>query len=444
MLSLQGDWICFQNRPLVSVNPRKKVLSSGCGQTRVSSVGGEHPFLRDRIRFIQYRPISHWISETAARVVLHGGQQGTILHLSCTQEDCRIHLDGLPWDHNHLVFHIAHKTEEACFGGFDRFHVPSIKEAQAGAFAWQAGSQTIWARAGHLAPLNGYCTSGGFWLKVLSPALTKFRIREGKPDTAGISENTIEVWDASASLHVGLGCGFEAGFHSLAGEGAMFFSAPDRPEIRELPGRPSIWNSSGSPIPFPVMISGGVAACEKKASDLPTEIRRRMLVIEDWQGMKRTLLSATPNCSWKADPEQYHRLADLVSRLQASGHRCGCNVLPFVNLDSEMHREASVRGYCLMARNGHEYEDRVRENPVAWIDLTQPNAVSWMQEQMRLLADTYHFTGFLAAMDEPFPVKAAAASGNVLTLRNDWALRWYDACRLAFEEDSDIVVLTEA
>ena len=444
MLSLQGDWICFRNRPLVSVNPRKKVLSSGCGQTRVSSSGAEHPFLRDRTHLCHYRPISHWVSETAARVVLQGGQQGTILHLSCTQDDCRIHMDGLPWDHNHLVFHLAHKTEETCFGGFDRYRMPNIVAAQTGMFVWQAGGHTIWAHAGHLAPLNGYCTSGGFWLEVLSPALTRFRMEEGKPDLAGILENTIEVWDASASLRIGLGCCFEEGFHGLAGEGATFFSAPDHQEIRKPPDRSGIPLSFSDPVQVPFRISGGVAACEKKVSGLKAEDEWRMLVIEDWQGMKRTLLSATPNCSWKADPELYHRLADLVGRLQASGHRCGCNVLPFVNLDSEMHREASVRGYCLMARNGHEYEDRVRENPVAWIDLTQPRAVSWMQEQIRILADTYHFTVFLAAMDVPFPVKAAAASGNALTLRNGWAFRWYDACRLAFEEDSGIKVLPDA
>lgn len=434
MLSLQGEWICFRNRPLICVNTHKRILSSGCGQTHILSSGGEHPRLRDLIRLTHYRPVSHWVSESAARVVLQGGHQdqGTILHLTSGHEDCLLRIDGLPWDHNRLVFHLAHLPAETTYGGFDRFSAPDAGEGELGKCTWPDGLHTIWANSGHMAPLTGYLTSGGFWLSVRSGALSRFRINDGKLDAAGISENTLEVWDASATLRMGLATGLESGFHCLMEDAQDSLAAPVGSHSMMHPVHPA---------PVPVMMSGGSEACEKKASEPAPAGMKRMLVIEDWQGLKRTLLSSTPNCSWRSDPDRYNHLADLVGRLQASGHLCACNVLPYVNLESEMHREASVRGYCLMAQNGHEYEDHFRENPVVWIDLTQPKAVAWMQEQIRLLVQTYKFSGFLSTVDVPFPVKAAAANGNALTLRNRWASLWFEVCLNAFEQDSAIVVL---
>lgn len=436
MLSLQGDWICFRDRPLISVNPQKKVLSSGCGQTHVLASGGSHPRLKDLIRFTHYRPVSHWLSDTSARVVLQGGDQDQtiILRLACGTEDCRMGVDGLPWDHNRLVFHLAHKPEENCFGGLDRYSRPFSAKSEMERFAWQKGIHAIWANTTHTSPLNGFCTSGGFWVTVLSPALTRFRIADGKPDHAGVSENIIEVWDVSAVLRIGREPDFERGFKRLAGEGTDLFPKSGPTVVPVPPDEKE---------PVIIRLSGGAAACEKKASGLNPDGARRMLVIEDWQGMKRTLLSSTPNCSWKADPDQYHRLSDLVGGLQSAGHLVGCNVLPFVNLDTELHREASVRGYCLLAQTGHEYEDRARENPVAWIDLTQPKAVDWIQEQIRLLVQTFRIKGILAVMDTPFPRNAAAVGGNVLTLRNQWFQLWFDACRSAFDQDSTVLVLPD-
>ncbi len=347
MFTLQDGWIRFGNRPLISIDPRRRVASSGCGTTAFSDSDTAQPRMRDRIRLVQYRPASHWVSETAARVVLQGSRparglhamQGLILHLTLELDTCVIRLDGLPWDHNRIVFHIAQPVEETVMGGYSLLGDsgrPQVGES------WNTGSHYCWASRGHMHPVSGYVTSGGFWLRSESPALAGFHRVDGKTEPGNLSEYRIEIWDAKAALRLGL--------------------QPDEAAARFCLLHASNPVSAIQPI---AKLSGGGDACEKKVTAIMADNSHPLLFIEDWQGMRRTLLSATSGCTWSPDPEQYHRFPELIGRLHDKGFSCALNFLPFVNMDSELFREAAVRGYCLTARNGHVYEDRVRENPVA-------------------------------------------------------------------------------
>lgn len=156
------------------------------------------------------------------------------------------------------------------------------------------------------------------------------------------------------------------------------------------------------------------------------------VLIEDWQGMKQTLLGGMSDCTWQPDIQRYPRFGDFLRTLRAQGVEVTLPVFPFVDMDTEMYREAAVRGYCLVNRNGRIHEDRRRENPAAWLDLTNQKAVAWLGDRLRECADQLDVDGWMAQLDLPYPVEASAAEGDAIRLRNEWAARWYRVCRDAF------------
>ncbi len=451
MFSQKDGWIRFQERPLICVDPQHRIASSGCGHTEFSDSNAAQPRMKDRIRFTHYKPASHWVSETAARVVLQGSHtsQGVILHLAMDGDACTLRLDGLPWDHNRIIYHIAQPNEENVEGGFS-----TLQASKTGwnGETWSSGTRIVWAVRGRMHPVSGYCTTGGFWLRSESPSLVRFHIKDGKPGMDGMTENRMEIWDARAILRVGLAANGESAKTCLLDRSphaspAIAEQKADMAKrmVQSGENRPMavLESAAGLSAVYPdfLKLSGGIDICEKTAAKLASEGRCPLLVLEDWQGMRRTLVSATSGCSWRPDPEQYHRLPELVVKLRTRGFSCALNILPYLDMDSELFREAAVRGYCLTARNGRIHEDKVRENAVAWIDLTQPKAVAWIQEQMRSLVEAQGVDALVAEVDMPFPAKASAQGGTVAELRNRWATWWLDACLAAFEPTSGICVV---
>lgn len=403
MFSHQDDWILFNGKPILCVKSGHCLLESGCARTAMHSTRGGHARPKGHLRPIRHAAASCRIGPDGGRIVLASGRrgqtQGVVLRLDQLDGQCHIRVDGLPWDHNRIRIRFALPAREAFHpGGDGKMH---------------AGQFVVWAESGNLAPVNGIWTDSGLWAAFRGHALTAWHTDAGRRRMDGPVVLCAESWDPTDTLVLGLEADGAAAAAALA-------------DYDTSTGGLHLAQREGRALP---RVSGGVQAVRSRMGQAPSPL----IWIEDWQGMRRTLLSKTSDCSWRPDPDQYSGLAGLVRELEGQGVMAAIHVLPLVNLDTDLYREAVVRGYCLTGRNGRPYEDKTRENSVAWLDLTQPACVAWIQETLRTLAENLGVRGIVAQLDEPFPAGASAQGGDAIPLRNAWAARWHAVCLQAFD-----------
>ncbi len=412
MLSLQDDWISFHDTPLLYVKPGQCLFESGCGNTAMRKGKGMRAFGRDRLRPVRHLAAACRTGPDGGRILLASGRRrqtlGVALRIEADDRVCRIRAEGLPWDHNRIRFRLS-------LPGGDVVH-------PGGAGVMQGRRYAVWADNGNPAPVNGIWTDSGIWAVLQSRSLAIWRMEAEDRAGGGHACLCVESWDPVDMLVVGLADGGPSAEAFL-----MAWDAANNGLTGEL--------TRGRGVP---VASGGLQAIRRQVASTPSPL----LWIEDWQGMRRTLLSKTSNCSWRSDPDLYGGLPGLVRELAEQGIQAAIHVMPLLNLDSELCREAVVRGYCLVGRNGRCFEDRTRENPVVWLDLTQPACAAWLQETMRTLAAELGVRAVVAHLDEPFPVGASAQGGDAITLRNGWAGRWLAVCRQAFGEDPGMQVIS--
>jgi alpha-glucosidase (family GH31 glycosyl hydrolase) len=153
------------------------------------------------------------------------------------------------------------------------------------------------------------------------------------------------------------------------------------------------------------------------------------VALADWQGMRHTLAGGMMDCAWAPDRTGYPHLSQLITDLRAMQVVSVLPVLPLVDMDSELFREAAVRGHCLVGPKGHVWEDQRRERTAAWLDLSRPQTVDWIAGQLRDLLDKTGAEALMARLDMPFPEQAAGEGGDAYLLRNGWGARWMRLCR---------------
>jgi len=70
MLHIQDQCIYFMNRPLISVDSNKRVLSTGCGTTHLVKSSKGKLKKKDMIKMRHFIPQSYWVTEDEAKIVL--------------------------------------------------------------------------------------------------------------------------------------------------------------------------------------------------------------------------------------------------------------------------------------------------------------------------------------------------------------------------------------
>lgn len=102
----------------------------------------------------------------------------------------------------------------------------------------------------------------------------------------------------------------------------------------------------------------------------------------------------------------------MVSRLHAEGYKVVVWICPFISPDSEIFRECIGKKLLLMSNEGVDSITYVKATTpllISWwngysacLDLTNPEAISWLNNKLKALQDNYGIDGFKFDAGDPY------------------------------------------
>jgi alpha-glucosidase (family GH31 glycosyl hydrolase) len=206
--------------------------------------------------------------------------------------------------------------------------------------------------------------------------------------------------------------------------------------MRPLPG----WILDGAV----VGVQGGtqkVLDVSEKLQALDTPVAAFWL--QDWVGQRRTSFGTQLWWNWELDEDHYPDWNLLREKLEEKDIRLMTYVNPFLAddvADGENHRrnllaEAERNGYLVENEYGEPYRVLTTDFSVGFVDLTNPEARSWMKAIIKdeLLANGA--SGWMADFGEGLPYDAVLFSGaDPKSYHNRYAEEWAEVNREAIRE----------
>ena len=149
------------------------------------------------------------------------------------------------------------------------------------------------------------------------------------------------------------------------------------------------------------------------------------LWVQDWVGKRETAFGRQLMWNWEADEERYPDLKGYIGDLRERTIRFLGYINPFLAPEGRLYREASRRGYCVQHPEGGDYLITVTTFPAALLDLTNPQAMSWISDIIGRNMIGIGMAGWMADYGEYLPTDARLASGEPATrLHNRYPALW--------------------
>ncbi|QDG49195.1 hypothetical protein FIV42_00105 [Persicimonas caeni] len=182
---------------------------------------------------------------------------------------------------------------------------------------------------------------------------------------------------------------------------------------------------------------GGPWRVEEVATALrDNDIPASAIWTEDWIGGKSTATGYRLSYAWEWDDELYPNLPDTIDGLQNRGFAFLGYFNPFIPTNVRMFTEGEENGYLIQTQEDETYlfQDPAFRNSTL-IDLTNPDAVDWLQGYMTKAADELGIDGWMADFAEWLPVDAKLHSGQTgWEFHNQYPLAWQKANKDALTE----------
>ena len=157
--------------------------------------------------------------------------------------------------------------------------------------------------------------------------------------------------------------------------------------------------------------------------------------VRDWCGGRYTRQGFQASFGWEADEELYPDLPGFISRLRGEGIRFLGYLTPFLAADGNLYAEARDRGFLVRSPGGGEYRFGTASRPAGMADLTNPRALRWIKDALRVRMIDPGMSGWLADFGECLPDDAVLHSGEKAPdLHNLWPVLWARTNREALEE----------
>lgn len=206
------------------------------------------------------------------------------------------------------------------------------------------------------------------------------------------------------------------------------------------------------PAPPTWIDSGAIVAL---ARDLPTSrtivkalqtagVRIAAVWNQTWSGKVETYIGEQVLWNWVQNERTHPGWSNWVSELATTGTRALCYVNPMLvdppasvgPVTRNLFREARDRGYLVTRDDGTPYLLKVTAFDVGLVDLTNPEARTWMKQVLRdELIDKARCSGWMVDFGEALPFDARLASGvSAATYHNRYPVEWMRLNREAIEE----------
>ncbi len=156
---------------------------------------------------------------------------------------------------------------------------------------------------------------------------------------------------------------------------------------------------------------------------------------QDWSGFKRTVMGYQVNWNWEADEALYPDLRGAIEKLNARGVRFLGYINPYLVKGGRLYSECRDKGWLITKTDGSVYHIRSTTFDAGMLDLTNPEAVRFIKEELigkNMLA--LGMSGWMADFGEYLPTDCVLHEGDPAQLHNAWPVLWARINREAIEE----------
>lgn len=147
--------------------------------------------------------------------------------------------------------------------------------------------------------------------------------------------------------------------------------------------------------------------------------------IQDWEGRRITAFGKQLMWNWEVDNELYPNLKEKIKELNNEGVKVlgYCNT--FLAIEKDLYKEGSPKGYMVHDKEGKDYLVTITTFPAAIVDLTNPDACTWLKGIIKKNLIEFGLSGWMADFGEYLPTDAVLYSGEDAELvHNTWPARW--------------------
>ena len=181
---------------------------------------------------------------------------------------------------------------------------------------------------------------------------------------------------------------------------------------------------------------GGTAAVLEKVEKLLSAGAKVCGVwCQDWSGENRTVMGKQVWWNWEADALLYPGLKEAIARLRQKGVRFLAYINPYLVKGGRLYELCAGKGYLITRPDGSIYHIKSTTFDAGMLDLTNPEAVRFIQEEL-----IWHnmlelgISGWMADFGEYLPVDCVLHSGDPAQLHNQWPVLWAKINREAIEK----------
>ena len=188
-------------------------------------------------------------------------------------------------------------------------------------------------------------------------------------------------------------------------------------------------------------MQGGRDITSKKLQKaLDSGVKVASIWCQDWEGIRITSFGKQLFWDWKPNEELYPDFAGYMKELNDKGIKFLGYINPFLALEGPLYAEAKENNYCVKNKEGDDYYVYITTFPAAMVDLTNPEAVTWIKDVIKRDMIGKGLSGWMADFGEYVPVDAVLHSGISAELYHnqyaaDWAKVNHDAVEEAGKED---------
>jgi alpha-glucosidase len=209
---------------------------------------------------------------------------------------------------------------------------------------------------------------------------------------------------------------------------------------------------------LPPWILGGAVVGLQGGTEKVLEISERLEALEtpvsafwlqDWVGQRKTSFGTQLWWNWELDEDHYPGWNALEERLAKDDVRLMTYVGPWLadaakkNHSRKLFEEAAKNGYLVENREGGPYMIRTTDFSAAFVDLTNPEARTWIKDVIKAELIGTGASGWMADYGEGLPYDAVLFSGaDPKSYHNRYAEEWAEVNREAIREagrEDDIV-----
>ncbi|HEX2741173.1 MAG TPA: alpha-glucosidase, partial [Rubrobacter sp.] len=214
---------------------------------------------------------------------------------------------------------------------------------------------------------------------------------------------------------------------------------------------------SGRMRPLPEWVLGGAVVGLQGGADRVLQMSDRLdsldapvaaLWLQDWVGQRQTSFGTQLWWNWELDEDHFPSWDSLRQHLEIRNIRLITYINPFLCDDVQNHRrnlfeEATGKGYLVTSREGEPYTIKISSFSAALVDLTNPEARTWIKGIIRDELIGNGASGWMADFGEGLPYDAVLHSGaDPKSYHNRYAEDWAEVNREAISEagrEDDIV-----